>query len=273
MARRWRAELLLHLRAARARAYVRVVAAFRELHWLPFEVGLPLLAVAAYVYLYRALGAPAEYAGHVLLGGTVTAYWLNVLWGMATQFHWERQNGQLELYFLAPASPMAILAGMAAGGIVQSTPRALSTLLLGGALFDVPFRLTDPWTALGAFALTLLALYGLGMTLCSLFLFFGREGWHAVTLLQEPVYLLSGFYFPLRVLPYGVAVVATLIPLSLGLDALRQALLGSRGLWPADRELAALAGLTAVYLVAAHGALRRLEAAARREGRLVLRWQ
>lgn len=265
--------LRLHVMAARARAYVRVVAAVRELHWLAFEVGLPILAVAAYVYLYRSLGAPPEYAGHVLLGGAVTAYWLNVLWMMATQFFWEKQSGHLELFFLAPVSPISVLVGMAAGGIVMSTPRVLSTLLVGSWLFDVPYRVREPWAALAAFVLTLVALYGLGMMLCSLFLFFGREGWHVATLLQEPVYLLSGFYFPVRVLPYGAALAASAIPLTLGLDAMRQLLLGDAGLWPYPRELLGLAALAVAYLAGAHVALHRLEDAARTEGRLTLRWQ
>ena len=34
------------------------------------------------------------------------------------------------------------------------------------------------------------------MMFASLFLLFGREGWHLVNLAQEPVFLLSGTYFP-----------------------------------------------------------------------------
>ena len=53
-----------------------------------------------------------------VLGGVLATYWLNVLWGMGTQLYWEKQQGQLQLYFVAPCSRMAILAGMALGGLI-----------------------------------------------------------------------------------------------------------------------------------------------------------
>ena len=136
---------------------MRVVATFRELSWLPFEVGLPILSAAAYVFIYEALGAPAEYTGFVLLGGAMTAYWMNVLWNMASQFYWEKQSGLLETYFLAPASRVALLFGMAMGGIFMSSIRAVATLMAGSVLFGITYNVTSWPTAIFAFILTLSA--------------------------------------------------------------------------------------------------------------------
>lgn len=270
----WQA-LERNVRAARARAYVRVVSTFRELSWVVFEIILPLLAVAAYVFMYRALQAPERFIGYALLGGAMTAYWLNVLWSMASQFYWEKQTGQLEIFFLAPVSRMAILAGMAAGGMFMSSARAVGTLVVGSWLFGVRYDPSGIGPGLAVFVLTLLALYGLGMVMASLFMFYGREAWHLANLLQEPVYLMSGFYFPVRALPFWIGVAASIIPLTLGLDAIRQLVFpgSADGLWPVATEVVALAGLSVLFLALAHAALRRMEDAARREGRLTLRWQ
>ena len=46
-----------------------------------------------------------------LLGGAMAAFWLNVVWMMAAQFFWEKDQGNLELYFTAPMHLMSILAG------------------------------------------------------------------------------------------------------------------------------------------------------------------
>ncbi|MCI0595263.1 MAG: ABC transporter permease, partial [candidate division Zixibacteria bacterium] len=97
-------ELKTNLRAIWGRAYVRIVGAQREPSWILFEIMMPLLAVATYVFVYRALGAPQEFTGFVILGGIMTAYWLNVLWSMASQFYWEKETGNLELYLIAPIS-------------------------------------------------------------------------------------------------------------------------------------------------------------------------
>lgn len=268
-------ELERNLRAVRARAYVRVVATFRELSWVAFEVAMPLLSVGAYVFLYRALSAPERYVGYVLVGGAMTAYWLNVLWGMASQFYWEKQSGQLEIFFVTPVSRISILAGMAAGGMFMSTARALGTLVIGSWLFGVEYRLEGLWAGLGIFVLTLVALYGLGMVGASLFMMYGREAWHTANLFQEPIYLLSGFYFPVKALPAWVAAGAGVIPITLGLDAIRQLVFpeAADGLLAPGMEAALLAVAVVVFLLLAQVALRKLEDLAKREGRLTLRWQ
>ena len=68
------------------------------------------------MFVYRALQAPPEYIGFVVLGGAMTAFWLNVIWMMASQLWWEKSQGNLELYFAAPMSIMSVLFGMAVGG-------------------------------------------------------------------------------------------------------------------------------------------------------------
>ena len=72
------------------------------------------------------------------------------------------------------------------------------------------------------------------MTLSSLFLLYGREAWHTANALQEPVYFLSGLYFPIRSLGALGSVAAGILPLTLGTDAIRQVLLGpaAHGLLP-----------------------------------------
>src|SRR5512141_1948408 len=53
----------LFLKTVIARAYPRVVGQQREKSWVFFEIFLPMLAVSAYVFVYRAIGAPETYVG------------------------------------------------------------------------------------------------------------------------------------------------------------------------------------------------------------------
>jgi len=259
------------------RAYPRILGALREKSWVFFEILLPLLQVTAYVYIYRAIEAPPEFIGFVVLGGAMSAYWLNVLWGMASQLYWEKETGNLELYIVAPTSPMAILLGMALGGMFATTLRAVAVITIGMLLFHVSMTVQSVPVLLAVFVTTLVALYGLGMLLSSLFLLFGREAWHLSNLLQEPVSLVSGFYFPVRALGQVVAAAASILPITLGLDAMRQllfpAMLEDLRLLPAGVELGILAGLAVLFLILARRALAYFEALARREGRLSVRGQ
>lgn len=254
-----------------ARAYPRVIGQQRELAWIFFEIFLPMMAVAAYVFVYRAIGAPEEYVGFVILGGAMTAFWMNVLWSMSSQLYWEKEQGNLALYIMAPNSLMAVLLGMALGGLFATTLRAVVILVLGSLLFDVHFAIGSLPALAATFVLTMTALYGLGMMTASLFLLLSREAWHLSNLAQEPVYLLSGFYFPIKSLNFWVAVGASVIPLTLGLDAIRQLVSPSGaalGFLPVGVEIGVLLVLSVVFLVAARSLLAHMERLAVREGRL-----
>ncbi len=263
----------LFLQTVVARAYPRIIAQHRrERSWVFFEVLLPMLAVSAYVFVYRAIGAPESYVGFVVAGGAMIAFWTNILWQMSSQLFWEKETGNLSLYVMAPTSMMAILLGMAVGGLSATLLRATGVILLGTLLFDVQFSLGPFGLLLLTFALTMVALYGMGMMFSSVFLLLNREAWHLANLAQEPVYLFSGFYFPVRSLDFWVALGASIIPLTLGLDALRQLLFldgPSIGFLPVSVELAGLAGLAVLFVVGARLMLDYMERLAVREGRLI----
>ncbi|MHA2610110.1 MAG: ABC transporter permease [bacterium JZ-2024 1] len=270
-----RSILELNLRAAWARAFVRFRATFREAYWILFDAFLPILGVAAYVMVYRALNAPQVFSGFVILGGMMTPYWLNVLWSMASQFYWEKLSGNLELFLIAPASRMSILFGMAFGGIFMTTSRALGVLLLGLLLFRIPISIPNPFLLLYAFLITLVALYGLGMMFSSVYLLWGREAWHISNLLTEPVYLFSGFYFPVRAFGFWVALIASLIPATLGLDSLRQILFPHpfMGFLPLWLELLLLTFLAAFFFSLAYWSLLLMEKLGKQTGTMTLRGQ
>jgi ABC-2 type transport system permease protein len=266
---------LLNLRAVKGRAYPRAVGGLREPSWMFFDTLLPLLGIAAFVFYYQALGAPEVYTGYVIIGGAMTAYWLNVLWSMATQFYWEKETGNLELYMMAPMSKMSVLAGMALGGMILTSVRAVSTIVLGVIIFQVEMDISSPGLLAAVFVTTLVALYGLGMLFSSLYMLWGRGAWHMSNLMQEPIYLVSGFYFPVREIGFYFALGAAIIPITLGLDAMRQLLFGdqTQGLLPVTTELALLLLSAVAFIIAAHYALKKMEYLGRKEGRLTMRWQ
>ncbi len=254
-----------------ARAYPRVVGQQREKSWIFFDIFLPMLAVSAYVFVYRAIHAPEEYIGFVVVGGAMTAFWMNIMWSMSMQLYWEKEQGNLALYIMAPNSMMAILLGMALGGMLATFLRAIAIILLGSLLFHVQYAIGNFLQLLGVFLAAMTALYGLGMCTASLFLLLSREADHLVQLAQEPVYLVSGFYFPIRSFNFWIAAAASIIPLTLGLDAMRQLVFSSGallGFLNVNLELSILIILCAVFLFGAKALLGYMERLAIREGRL-----
>ncbi len=266
---------VIFVRSVIGRAYPRVIGLQREKSWMFFDILLPLLATMSYVLFYTATGAPNDFKGLVLLGGAMSAFWMNVLWSMAMQLYWDKEQGNLQLYMLAPTSRMAILTGMALGGLVATTVRAAVILLGGALLFGIEYSVTSwPW-AIAVFLLSLVALYGLGMLLSSIFLVYGRGAWQVTVALQEPVFFGSGFYFPVRALGTVAASAASLVPLTLGLDAMRQLLfpemMQNFYFLSVKAEAALLLALSVVFIAAARWSLNRMERKSRQDGRLTER--
>ena len=135
------------LRAIVGRAYPRVPGMVREKSWLFFEILLPFLTTSAFVFVYRALQAPPEYVGFVVLGGAMTAFWLNVIWMMAEPAVLGEEPGQ----------PRALLRGAHEphGGAARDGRRRAGheldpgrrVLVVSSLLFGVTFAV-DQWLLL-----------------------------------------------------------------------------------------------------------------------------
>ena len=258
----------------KGRAVVRIWSQFGEPVWVLVNVGFPIFTSMALALLYQSSGV-SGYTGFAILGGVMVSFWGNVLWSMASQFNWDKQEGLFEIYLTSPAPLSAILIGMSVGGIVGTAPSAVAVSVIGWLLFH-PAIVVSSWVAVAlTFVLTLASLYSMGMLLSSLYLAFGREAESLNDALQEPVSMLSGVYFPsigtLSQFPFALQVAASLIPLTIGMDSLRRTLFFSQGLSSVWLELAILAAMAVVLFFASSAALKALENKGRRDGTITIR--
>jgi ABC-2 type transport system permease protein len=261
------------IRTMKARAGVRLMSHFGEPLWVVVDMGFPVLSSLAFSLLYFSIGAEA-YVGFAILGGVMVSFWGNVLWSMAGQFSWDKQEGLFEIYLTSPASITALLIGMSLGGIIATAPSAAMVVAFGWAIFHP--SVAASWSAVAlTFALTLASLYALGMMLSSLYLVYGREAESINNVLQQPVSMLSGLYFPVlgggSPFPLALQAVASLIPLTVGMDALRKSLFAAEGLGAVWPNLAALGVMAVVLLAASSYSLKALERKGRRDGTATVR--
>ena len=257
----------------KARALVRLWSIYGEKLWIVVNMGFPVLSSLAMALLYLSIGA-SGYIGFAVLGGVMVSFWGNVLWSMASQFNWDKQEGLFEIYLTSPASITAILIGMSVGGIVGTVPTSVIVSLMGWALFHPAVNADWGGVAL-TFGLTLASLYSMGMALSSLYLAYGREAESLNEVLQEPVSMLSGLYFPSigagSRFPLAIQAVASLIPLTIGMDALRKTLFSGSGVGEVWLDLLVLAAMAVVLLFLASFTLKYLEKIGRRDGTIAVR--
>jgi len=262
---------------------VRAKSIYGEPLWVAVNVGFPFFTSFSFAMVYRAYGLSAG-SGFAVLGGVMVSFWGNVLWSMAAQFNWGKQVGLFEIYISSPAPITAVLVGMSLGGILGTAPSAAMVAILGWIIFSPPINPFWPAVIL-VFSLTLASLYAMGMALSSLYLAYGREADSVNEALHEPVSLISGVYFPsvgqnISPFPFAVQVVASAIPLTIGMDALRQSLgfpmltrNGQPGVpfIPLYVEALILGVMAITLLFAASRALRFLENKGRKTGSIAVR--
>jgi len=258
-----------------ARTWVRVKSMYNEPLWLIVGIAFPLFTTFGLGFLYRSAGV-GSIAGFAVIGGIAVSFWSNVVWSMATQFYWDKQEGLFELYLVSPAPISAILVGMSIGGFVGTAPSALLVGIIGWSFFGS--AVTPSWTLIAAgFTLTIIALYSLGMLLASVYLAYGRQAESLNDSVQQSVSMFSGVYFPSVGLgspfPISLQLVVSLIPLTIGMDVLRKAVFAptSSSFPTVGEDLIILAVLCVFFFVVAQRAIGYMRKRGRKNGTLVVR--
>lgn len=138
----------------------------------------------------------------------------------------DRDVGFLKEILVAPVSRRAIVLGWTVGGattaVIQSTLIILLSIPLG-------FRLANGWVILAAVPiLLLLALTFIGFGLALASQFRDSQGFGIlITFTLFPLLFLSGAIYPIETLPESLRYLALLNPLTYGIDAFREVLIGT----------------------------------------------
>jgi ABC-2 type transport system permease protein len=139
---------------------------------------------------------------------------------------WDRQFGFLKETLVAPVSRVNIMIGRTLGGATIALVQGCIILLISVLIGFRPVSLAMlPLALLFMFLISVL-FTALGTALAS-----RMEDMHGFQLITNflimPIFFLSGALFPLNNLPSAISIVASLDPLSYGVDGIRGALLGA----------------------------------------------
>ena len=139
---------------------------------------------------------------------------------------WDRQFGFLKETLVAPTSRLEITIGRTLGGATVASFQGVLILLLSFAIGFRPENIVILPLALLFIFLTALLFTALGTAIASVLE--DMQGFQLImNFLVMPLFFLSGALFPLDGLPKALSVVATINPLSYGVDGLRDTLTGA----------------------------------------------
>jgi len=170
---------------------------------------------------------------------------------------WDRQFGFLKETLVAPESRILIMLGRTLGGATVGLAQGLITMVASLAAGFRPATIQSLPMALIFMFLIALLFTVLGTAIaCTLA---DLQGFQLImNFLVTPVSFLSGAFYPLANLPILLNWLATLDPLSYGVDGLRGALIGTYRFGPLT-DIAVLCILTAVLLAIGSHLFSRIE--------------
>lgn len=158
----------------------------------------------------------------ILLGYTVWYYARIVIMSISSQMLGEAQIGTLEQIYMSPAHPAWILLARLFVLLFTSTVIVIiPTILLVTPLgIHFPFR----WEGLVVFAVTLVGLFGLALTLAGAALVFKQIGTLA-DLFQNVLLFLTGSLLPITHFPHWLFIFAQMLPITQGISLVRSVVL------------------------------------------------
>lgn len=160
---------------------------------------------------------------------------------------WDRQFGFLKETMVAPVSRLNIMLGRTLGGATVATLQGLIVFIIATL---AGFRPYD-WYLVPILALVMLLVSllftALGTAIASLL--DDMQGFQLIiNFLVMPLFFLSGALFPLQGLPKAISIIASLDPLTFGIDAFRHLLINSSH-FNLSTDLAVLSIVTIVFVV------------------------
>jgi len=185
----------------------------------------------------------SSYIAFFVVGLAFQGFVSNLVGMLAQRIRSEQMMGTLELVFLSPTNPGAVLIYSSLFGVLLNLLSAVAIMVVGVGLLGVQLSLNLPTVIV---ATILLAVSSTGLSLvAAAFILWTKQGNPVALFFSTFTQFFAGVLFPVAVLPASIQWLAYSIPLTFGLDALRAGLLAGGSLVSVAPSL----GYMALYAV------------------------
>jgi ABC-2 type transport system permease protein len=158
----------------------------------------PLIVAILALWVLRDRGG--DYAIFVVVGSGMTGLWSSLLFICGNSITVERWTGTLETLTGVPTPMPVIVFGKNLANVMQSLASMVVGYGLASLLFGYPLSLAQPGLFLISLVFTIISFVSFGLIIAPVFIMNpGIQGWQNA--MEFPVYILSGFLFPIALLP------------------------------------------------------------------------
>jgi len=205
-----------------------------ELVWLTFTTvnAMSITFIGAGVEMVGGgQGTDTERLMTFLLVGALIWSYLSMIFDVLSEtVQWERWEGTIEYTFMSPTSRVTHLLGMGVYAVVYGIIRTIVVLGVAMLAFDLDLSQANYWAALVVLAVCSVSLVGFGVVAAVMPLLSPEKGQQVTYIVSALLLLVSGVYYPVKVLPEWMQTMAQFSPVTYALDGSRAALLDGVGL-------------------------------------------
>ncbi len=191
------------------------------------------------------------YGGHyfpfVLIGVALTDFIATATNTFSNEIRTAQMLGTLESLLVTPTSISTILISSFSYKLLSTSFRIIFYFLVGIFVFGLSYPSVNAAALALSFLLTLLPLFGIGLLSASFILVF-KQGNPVGSLIVMTSGLLGGVVYPVSVLPKWLLPFSDILPVTHGLEAIRQVLLNGAGIVEIRRQLVILCLLSLLFV-------------------------
>lgn len=161
-----------------------------------------------------------------------------LLWGfLSIIFHevaaciaWERWEGTIEFTFMAPVKRIHYLLGMTSYAVIYGLLRSAIILFVVCLFFDLHLENINIPAAVLIIVVSSLSFIGMGLIAAVFPLLYTERGEQGTHIFQALILLVSGVYYPVKVLPDWMQKISVISPATYTLRSVRAAVLEGAGI-------------------------------------------
>lgn len=239
------------------------------INFICFSILSPVcwLAITTTIYSVMAGGpvSPQAMINFFIVAFLVDTFFRSILWGSAVHLYKEQIAGTLEILYISPVNLYTWMIAKSFSGIIDALTSIAISLPLAYFAFGFTFGAINGLTATLSLTLTLISLYSLGFAFAGIGLVL-KQPWAFSNTIQPYVFLLSGVYYPITILPGWLQSISKALPTYYGYKLARDALLYGKSIADVAGDLSYLAVLTVICVCIGLFSFRYLDRVIRKHG-------
>jgi len=242
-----------------------------EVVWLIYSLvnSLAVTYIGAGMERISGTSLDTQYLITYLLVGTLIWQYLSVIfYSISEMIAWERWEGTIEYTFMAPISRSTHLVGTTLFAIGYGVVRTLVILAIVAGFFHLNLSGANLSGAILLLLAGSVSFVGLGILAAILPLLYPERGAQMTNAAAAILLLISGVYYPVATLPGWLQTIAAGSPATYVIEGMRACLLHGEPTGKLLPTVLALVGAGAGVIVVGLAIFRRVEAYAKRAGRL-----